>query len=71
MSVAIWFRDSLESEVIEGDLLTLMNNLNVAAANGKLFAILEDVNGDGVMVQTQNIVKARERTVEDAFVGGH
>lgn len=70
MPVEIWFRDSLETERIQGDLVTLMNNLNVAAANGKLFAILQDMDGEGVMVETQNIIKARERGDEDAFVGG-
>lgn len=66
MTVEIWLRDSLESEIVEGDLVALTNNLNVAAANGKQFAILDSPNG-AVMVQTRNITKARE--VDDAFIG--
>ena len=67
MSVEIWLRDSLESEIIAGDLVSLMNSLNVAAANGYKFAILEDAEGEGLMVETQNITKAREH--KDAFLG--
>ncbi len=69
MSVEIWFRDSMESEVVAGDLVSLTHNLNVAAANGKQFAILNDTTGEGLMVETRNIVKARERKTEDAFLG--
>lgn len=64
--VELWFRDTLETEIIEGDLVTLTNHLNVAHANGKQFAILDTPTG-GVMVETKNIIKARERS--DAFVG--
>lgn len=69
MSVEIWFRDSLETEVVEGDLVTLTHQLNVAAANGKQFAIFSDTQGASVMVETRNIVKAREVVGEDAYVG--
>jgi hypothetical protein len=70
MSVELWFRDSLETEIIKGDLVTLVNDLNVAAANGKQFAILCDSKGEGVMVETRNIIKAREVGDTDAFIGG-
>lgn len=69
MAVEIWFRDSLDSEVVAGDLVGLTNNLNVAAATGKQFTILESPNGD-VMIQTRNILRAREKEVVDAFLGG-
>lgn len=72
MPVEIWFRDALQTEVLEGDLISLVSDLNIAAANGKQFAILMDTNGKGVMVETRNIIKARE--VDDvhghAFIGG-
>lgn len=69
MSVEIWFRDSFDTEVVDGDLQTLTHHLNVAAANGKQFTILEDAaTSEGVMVETRNIIKARERN-NDAFVG--
>jgi hypothetical protein len=68
VSVELWFRDSFETEIIEGDLVTLMNNLNIAAANGKQFAILDAENGP-VMVETRNIIKAKEASGSDAFVG--
>lgn len=69
MQVEIWFRDSLDTEVVEGDLVALTNNLNVAMANGKQFTILESPKGD-VMVLTRNILRARERDEDDAFIGG-
>ena len=72
MPVEIWFRDSLQTEILEGNLLQLVNDLNVAAANGKQFAILSDANGDGIMVETRNIIKAREVSENGghAFISG-
>jgi hypothetical protein len=69
VAVEIWFRDSLESEVVEGDLIALTNSLNIAAANGKQFTILDSPKGD-VMVQTRNILRAREAEGVDAYIGG-
>lgn len=66
--VEIWFKGDLEPEIVEGDLVQLTNNLNIAMANGKQFTILESPNGD-VMVQTRNINRARERSDEDAYIG--
>lgn len=68
MGVEIWFRESLETEIIDGDLLALTNTLNVAAANGKQFSIFESPKGD-VMVQTRNILRAREVDGVDALIG--
>ena len=68
MTVEMWFTDSLETEVVDGDLISLVNNLNVAAANGKQFAILDSPKGP-VMVQTRNILKAREIDGEESFIG--
>lgn len=72
MPVEIWFRDSLQTEILEGNLTQLVNDLNVAAANGKQFAILMDAEGRGVMVETRNIIKARDidATSGHAFIGG-
>lgn len=72
MPVELWFRDSLQTEILEGNLTQLVNDLNVAAANGKQFAILMDADGRGVMVETRNIIKARdiEGSGGHAFIGG-
>lgn len=72
MPVEIWFRDSLQTEILEGNITQLVNDLNVAAANGKQFAILTDAHGKGVMVETRNIIKARdiEGNGGHAFIGG-
>lgn len=69
-AVVLWFRDSLETETVEGTLVDLANNLNIAAANGKQFAIFDATDGEGVLVDTRSIIKAREQTAEDAFVSG-
>jgi hypothetical protein len=68
VTVELWFRNTLDPERIEGDLTTLVNNLNIAAANGKQFTILDGTMGP-VMVQTVNIVKAREVSDDNAFIG--
>jgi hypothetical protein len=68
VSVEIWFRDSLDTEIVEGDLMALQHNLNVAYANGKQFATFESPRGD-VMVQMRNILRAREVEVDDALLG--
>lgn len=59
-AVQLWFRDSFETEIVDGDLVTLTNNLNIAQANGHRYAILEDTHGKHVMVETSNIIRARE-----------
>jgi hypothetical protein len=69
-AVVLWFRDSLETETVEGNLVDLANNLNIAAANGKQFAIFDGADGDAVLVDTRSIIKAREQRIEDAFVRG-
>lgn len=71
MSVEIWFRDGLNTEIVNGDLLTLVNSLNVAAASGKQYALLQDRNGSNLMVETNNIIKAREydEETERAYIG--
>jgi hypothetical protein len=67
MTVELWFRGSMDTELIDGDLLTLTHNLNMAAANGKQYAIL-DTRGGPLMVETKNIVKARE-IGDESYVG--
>lgn len=70
MTVEIWFRDHFDTERVEGDLVSLTNALNVAHANGKQFAIFADETGHGVMIETKNIVKAREvKESDDSVIG--
>lgn len=68
MAVEIWFRESLDTQVVEGDLVALAHNLNVAGNNGKSFVILPGEAGD-VMIQTRNINFAREKDATDALIG--
>lgn len=69
MTVELYFTNSLETEVVEGDLISLVNNLNIAQANGKAFTILDGSQGP-VMVQTKNINMAKELAEDpDALIG--
>lgn len=69
MSVEIWFRDTLETETVEGDLVDVTNGLNIASAQGKAFTVFSATDGQSVMVATANIVKAREASGDRAFIG--
>lgn len=72
MTVRIWFRDALQTEDIKGDLAGVTNTFNIAKAKGFAYAILEDSDGLGLMVEMGNIVKAREvdESKDHAFLGG-
>lgn len=72
MPVSIYSRDMLEPLIVEGDLVTVVNNLNVAAANGKQFAIMteEGYDENGCAIEIRNITRMREQKgAEDAFIG--
>ena len=60
MTVSLWISGQLEPERVEGDLLKLLDNLNIAAATGKQYALLEGEDGEVFMVQTKLITKAKE-----------
>ena len=60
MTVSLWISGQLEPERVEGDLLKLVGNLNIAAATGKQYALLKGEDGEPFMVQTKLITKAKE-----------
>lgn len=70
MTVALWMRDDLDTLYIKGDLVGLTTLLNTARANGNKYAILNEERGTSVMVEMQNITKAREQEDASAFIGG-
>lgn len=71
MPVKVWMRDDFQPLVLEGDLLTLVNQFNIAATNGLKFYVTQDTEGRGVMVQMANINKAYDvEEGDDAFIGG-
>lgn len=68
MTVVVNIQNQLNPEIVEGDLVTLANALNLTAAQGKQFALFDSPSGP-VMVQTRLITSAREGDAS-AFVSG-
>lgn len=69
MTVEIWLRDSLDTEQVQGDLMTVMHELNMTHAQGKAFALLDSETGP-MLVQLRLITKARELRDDSAIIGG-
>lgn len=67
MTVAIILSDTFEQIKIEGDLRTLLGELNLAAAAGKQYVISRDTEGDNILIDRTAIKLARE--VNDAYIG--
>jgi hypothetical protein len=68
MTVHVWISGQLEPEKVEGDLLDLTYNLNLAAAQGKQYALLDGEDGE-FMVQTKLITKAKEDEDTSSYIG--
>lgn len=68
MTVQIKFKNELEYVEIVGDLLSLTTDLNVAAANGKQFAVLQEEDGGPLAVDMRNINFMREKDTDGAFI---
>lgn len=62
----------LEPTIVRGSMVDLLNELNLAAAKGHQFVLMEDLHGMPVAFETRNIAKLREleEDDEDAFLGG-
>ncbi len=70
MSIALVLSDTFETVRIEGDLKTLLGELNLAAASGKQYVISRDLNGESVLIDRNAIKMAREISEdEDAHIG--
>ena len=66
MTVEIWSRDTLETTRVEGDLVTVVNAMNITAAQGKQFLIMDEEGGGSVALECKNITRMRE-VKADAF----
>lgn len=66
--IEITSRDTLDPTIVEADMATLVNDLNIAAAAGKQFVILQEHGAGAVALETRNITRMREREDEDAFI---
>lgn len=58
----------LEPTLLDADLLTMLNELNLSAAQGKHFIHMTDVSGASVLLETRNITRVREVKTADAFI---
>lgn len=69
MPVQVKFQQELEYVEVQGDLLTLVNELNITAANGRQFTTLrEHPSGTPIAVDLRNINFMREMEGEDAYI---
>lgn len=66
--VQVKFKNELEYVEVEGDLLELVNSLNIAAANGKQFTVVQEHGGGPLAVDMRNINFMREADSERAFI---
>lgn len=69
MVVVVWSRNSLEPRRIQGDLISLVNDMNIAAASGKQFVVVQKEDGAPVAIQTQNITTMDQEDESDAYIG--
>lgn len=58
----------LEPTKIEGDMATLLNELNMAHAKNQVFIVMKDVTGAPVLLETRNITRARELPETESFM---
>ncbi len=66
MSVTLWLDGDFNGEKIDGDMGSVLESLNAAAAAGHQYTMLEGPSG-GVLVNTHRITKIKEN--DSAFLG--
>lgn len=60
MPVLLTMKDTIVDLTVDEDFVGLVNNLNLAMASGKHFAIMEDMQGTFVMVSIPNIIYGQQ-----------
>jgi hypothetical protein len=72
MTVEITSKGTLDPTIVKGDHLALLNELNLAAAQGKQFVLLEEeggpYGGGPVILETRNITRVRTMEGTSAFI---
>ena len=69
MPVAVKFKNEIEYIEVQGDLLSLVTDLNISSANGKQFTTLrEHPSGTPIAVDLHNINFMRELDADDAYI---
>ncbi len=74
MTCEITHKNTFEPTIIEGDFMAFINDLNIAAANGKQFVVANEARPDGslapVAFETRNITRIRNVDSDAcAFIG--
>lgn len=61
---------TLDPTIVEADMAALVYDLNIAAASGKQFIIMQEHGAGAVALETRNITRMREIEGDaDAFIG--
>lgn len=71
MTLEITLRQTMEPSVVEGDLVSFINDLNIAAAAGKQYIIATEIlggQGSPAAFETRSITRVRELDDENAFL---
>lgn len=68
VGVQIKFAHEMEYIEIDGDLLSVVNQLNVSMANGNKFTVFNERGGGEVAVEMQNINFMRSMDGDNAFI---
>lgn len=67
--VQITVRDVIDPIEIEGNFVEFINDLNIAAAQGKQFVICRESTGGNIAFETRNIVMMRDPEDDGAYIG--
>ena len=70
MTLFIRMRGDLDSERVPGTFDQFVNGLNLAAAKGMQYIILEDENGNPMALNQQNILTVKQRDDDDIGMVG-
>lgn len=68
MSLFIRMRGDIDAERVPGEFDAFVNSLNLAAAKGMEYVILEDENGNPMAFNQKNILTVKQRT-DDSDAG--
>jgi len=66
MTVTLWLRGDANPVKVEGNLIEMTNRLNISAANGAQYAILDSEDGP-LMIQSRLIIKAQGEDADSFF----
>lgn len=73
MTLELTIHGQIQPLYLEGDYATFINDLNLAAAQGKQYVLATEARPDGVTapvgIETKSITLIRESDAEDAFIG--